>query len=395
MGGGCGPVPNDVELSVARGYLAATTLTCPDGKQVALFGGGFDDGFVFKNDVDVFDCDFDISETSLSQPRSNLAATTLTCKGKQFALFGGGLGSSGASNDVDVFACCDTNNSKVERLEPLILSQSRFSLAATTMTCNGKQFALFGGGRVNFTGDYNNNVDVFGCCDETCDVQLLYTLELSQPRTYLAATTLTCPDGKQFALFGGGYDDDDRNDVDVFACCDETCDVQFLNTIYLSQPRSRLAATTLICNGKQFALFGGGVGNDDYRDDVDVFACCDNNGEVERVDTVYLSQPRSFLAATTLTCNGRQFALFGGGFTTDSNPSKVVDIFGCCDTNCDLIEHIKTVYLSKSRGGLASITMNDCCNREIVLFGGGSNEPIFINVTFNDVDIFDCEDILG
>ena len=115
-------------------------------------------------------------------------------------------------------------------------------------------------------------MDVFHCNFEESKTTL------SEPRNRLAATTLTCPDGKQFALFGGGYYNGDyRNDVDVFGCCDETCDVQFLNTIYLSQPRSDLAAITMNdCCNREVALFGGGEdGNGNYVNNVDIFDCDD------------------------------------------------------------------------------------------------------------------------
>jgi hypothetical protein len=343
MGGGCGPVPNDVELSVARAYLEATKLTCPDGKQVALFGGGNSSGV----------------------PR----------------------------NDVDVFECCDTTN-EVQLLDTVYLSERRYNLAATTLTCpNGKQVALFGGGN-NAGGSTKNDVDVFECCDTTCDVQLLDTVYLSKPRSNLAATTLTCPNGKQVALFGGGLGNDNTysNDVDVFECCDTTCDVQLLDTVYLSKPRAYLAATTLTCaDNKQVALFGGGGDAFDVRNDVDVFACCDETCDVQLLDTVYLSKPRYGLAATTLTCpNGKQFALFGGGLD-DNNFRNDVDVFECCDDNGS-IEYKKTIYLSEPRGNLAATTINDCCNREVALFGGGrDNNTTYYNV----VDIFDCEDIMG
>ena len=163
MGGGCGPVvPNDIELSEPRVYLAATTLTC-NGKQFALFGGGRNDVDTYKNDVDVFECNFQKSKTTLSEPRGFLAATTLKCNGKQYSLFGGGQGSNGDSNDMDVFECCDTN-CDVEFLKTVNLSQSRRYLAATTMNdCCNKEVALFGGG-IGSNGN-SNVVDIFDCED--------------------------------------------------------------------------------------------------------------------------------------------------------------------------------------------------------------------------------------
>ena len=113
MGGGCGPEPSELDLSVARDNLAATTITCPDGKSYALFGGGGDGGSYF-NDVDVFEC-CDVTNNiqykttlQLSSGRSDLAATTFTdCCNKEYALFGGGDDGNSYSNTVNLFDCTD------------------------------------------------------------------------------------------------------------------------------------------------------------------------------------------------------------------------------------------------------------------------------------------------
>ena len=54
MGGGCGPEPYELELSVARSNLAATTFTDCCNKEYALFGGGR--GSSYSNTVNLFDC---------------------------------------------------------------------------------------------------------------------------------------------------------------------------------------------------------------------------------------------------------------------------------------------------------------------------------------------------
>lgn len=56
MGGGCGPVPNDIELSVARTGLAATTLNDCCNREVVLFGGDQKLGG-YTNNIDIFDCE--------------------------------------------------------------------------------------------------------------------------------------------------------------------------------------------------------------------------------------------------------------------------------------------------------------------------------------------------
>ena len=172
MGGGCGPEPSELDLSVPRYYLAATTITCNDGNSYALFGGGYDGigGYIYVNDVDVFECcDGTITRTQtlqLQNARDRLAATTITCPdGKSYALFGGGF-SGGATyyNDVDVFECCDVTND-IQYKTTLRLSSRRYNLAATTFTdCCNKEYALFGGGKVDIS-TYSNTVNLFDCTD--------------------------------------------------------------------------------------------------------------------------------------------------------------------------------------------------------------------------------------
>ena len=221
MGGGCGPEPSELDLSVARDNLAATTITCPDGKSYALFGGGYDGSYF---------------------------------------------------NDVDVFECCDGT---ITRTQTLQLQNARDRLAATTITCpDGKSYALFGGG---FSGGatYYNDVDVFECCDGT--IVYKEKVELQNARAGLAATTITCPDGNSYALFGGGVGSGVYNDVDVFECCDVTNDIQYKTTLQLSSERYILAATTFTdCCNKEYALFGGGWdGSGSYSNTVNLFDCTD------------------------------------------------------------------------------------------------------------------------
>jgi len=286
MGGGCGPEPSELDLSVARDNLAATTITCPDGKSYALFGGGYDGSYF---------------------------------------------------NDVDVFECCDGT---ITRTQTLQLQNDRSNLAATTITCpDGKSYALFGGGYSFDGGDiYYNDVDVFECCDVTNNIQYKTTLQLQNARGYLAATTITCPDGKSYALFGGGYSGGITfyNDVDVFECCDVTNDIQYKTTLQLQNARGFLAATTITCpDGKSYALFGGGLGYDGgttYYNDVDVFECCDVTNNIQYKTTLRLSSRRAELAATTFTdCCNKEYALFGGGKVGISSFSNTVDLFDCTD----------------------------------------------------------------
>jgi hypothetical protein len=95
-----------LELSVARDRLAATSVTAPDGKQYALFGGGL----AITDTVDIFHCNdngvFYTKSTNFNRgpPRNTLAATTVNCGGIDYGLFGGGFtGVNVRVNDIDIF----------------------------------------------------------------------------------------------------------------------------------------------------------------------------------------------------------------------------------------------------------------------------------------------------
>jgi hypothetical protein len=213
MGAGCGP-NLDPQLSENRSNLEATTVTCPNGNQQALFGGG---GATGQSDVvDIFDGGDSLERTidSLSVARNFLAATSVQCNDKGYALFGGGFSGASSVNDVDVFECNDDGISFKERLG---LSVAREFLVATSVQCNDKGYALFGGG---FAGASSvNDVDVFECND--AGLFFKERLELSVGRNSLAATSVRCND-KGYALFGGGFAGASSvNDVDVFECNDD------------------------------------------------------------------------------------------------------------------------------------------------------------------------------
>jgi hypothetical protein len=97
-----------LELSVARDRLAATSVTAPDGKQYALFGGGFENTGV-TDTVDIFHCNdngvFYTKTTNFNSgpPRFRLVATTVNCGGVDYGLFGGGSDGTGTVNDIDIF----------------------------------------------------------------------------------------------------------------------------------------------------------------------------------------------------------------------------------------------------------------------------------------------------
>ena len=134
-------------LSAARSLLAATTITY-NGIDYAVFGGG--------NGSDVVDFMYltgsgnsitanRISGT-LSTPRYNLGATTITYNGVEYAVFGGGAYGSKNSDVVDfMYLTTEDNKIKINKISET-LSEARADLAATTITYNGIDYAAFGGG---------------------------------------------------------------------------------------------------------------------------------------------------------------------------------------------------------------------------------------------------------
>jgi hypothetical protein len=151
-----------LELSVDRSNLAATSVQCND-KGYALFGGGRGAGFISVNDVDVFECNdaglFFKERLELSVAREQLAATSVTAPdGKQYALFGGGFANTVVTDTVDIFHCND-NGVFYTKTTNFNRGPQRSDLAATTVNCGGVDYGLFGGG---FTGSVNiNDIDIF------------------------------------------------------------------------------------------------------------------------------------------------------------------------------------------------------------------------------------------
>jgi protocatechuate 3,4-dioxygenase beta subunit len=312
-----------------------------------LFAGGRyidDNGNVFSNDVDVFACNEDgVYQKELTQftgpGRYGLAATTIRCNdGNEYAIVAGGgydVGNDNVfSNDVDVFACNADGVYQKELTQ--FTGPARASLAATTIRCNdGKEYALIAGGdygndEISF---YSNDVDVFAC-----NADGVYQKELTQftgpGRSNLAATTITCGNDEYVLIAGGVYKNDGNfvysNDVDVFACNADGVIYQHDNFQFTGPARAALAATTITCpDGKQYALFAGGY-DGVFSNDVDVFACNDD-GKVYHKEVIQFTGPaRAFLAATTITIDCKQYALFMGGVTAATNEyTDAIDIYDC------------------------------------------------------------------
>ena len=99
---------------------------------------------------------------------------------------------------------------------------------------------------------------------------------MSVARFNLAATNVTAPDGKKYALFGGGRNrTDDSNVVDIFHCNDNGVFFTKSTTFNKGPGRRYLTATTVNCGGVDYALFAGGQSFDEpiinIYNDIDIF----------------------------------------------------------------------------------------------------------------------------
>ena len=83
--------------------------------------------------------------------------------------------------------------------------------------------------------------------------------------------------------------------------------------------RSDLAATTITYNGVEYAVFGGGGhGYNEFKDVIDFMYLTGSGSSItaNRISGT-LSARRSRLASTTIKYNGVDYAVFGGGDCDD------------------------------------------------------------------------------
>ena len=94
---------------------------------------------------------------------------------------------------------------------------------------------------------------------------------------------------------------------------DTTINVSRTNApLTLSSERSWLSATTISYNGVDYAIFGGGNSSDGISNTIDVYF--NSSGTFRKLNTsVTLSVVRSCLAVTSISRNGVDYAIFGGG----------------------------------------------------------------------------------
>ena len=137
---------------------------------------------------------------------------------------------------------------------PLTLSSERSWLSATTISYNGVDYAIFTGGNNSFS----RTIDIFYFNSSGTFSMLSTSVSLSVGRRWLKATTITynCVD---YAIFAGGENSSgDSNVIDVFYFNSSGTFRKLNTSVSLSVGRSCLAVTSISRNGVDYAIFGGG-----------------------------------------------------------------------------------------------------------------------------------------
>ena len=132
-----------------------------------------------------------------------MAATTITYNGIDYAVFGGGNN----SNVVDFMYLTGSGSSISSDKISGTLSTPRVDLVATTITYNGVDYAVFSGNDISDVVDF---MYLTGSGSSISSDKISGTL--STPRIDLAATTITY-NGVDYAVFGGGDGDNGRSDL--------------------------------------------------------------------------------------------------------------------------------------------------------------------------------------
>ena len=259
-----------------------------------------------------------------------------------------------AEVSVDVDVTVNFNLPALARTTPTELSQARTYLAATSVG----NYALFGGG---YTGSYTDVVDAY-------DMSLTRTTPtvLSSGRFYLTATSIAPTGGSSpqngYALFAGG------RGVPIYATVD-AYDLTLTRTTppALTQARDKLASTTV----GNYALFGGGQTGafSGYTDVVDAY---DQNLTLQTAPAV-LSQARRSLAATTVG----NYALFAGG----NNGSSYFDVVDAYSETLDKVTSPDVLSEGVSNLAATSIAAVGSSSPQsgYALFGGGENASSYTN----------------
>ena len=321
-------------LSQARSNLAATTVG-----DYALFGGGYGSSSNYYSTVDTYTSSLTKSTaTSLSSARSNLSATTVG----DYALFGGGY--SGISND---YSTVDTYTSSLTKSTATSLSQARHNLATTTVG----SYALFGGGL------FGANIDNVSAVVDAFNQNLarLTPSSLNNGKQALIATSTP-----SYALFGGGYKENYQSGTGYYDNNFADIDAYNQNLVKstptsLSSGRRNLGATKL----GPFAIFAGGYsltgihhsaqsGTSTYYSNVDIYydSLAKSNGP-------NLQSSRDYSAATTIG----NYAIVAGGHN-DSQYLSDADVYINKDSMLELNVYKGSKYKFQNMSSEETVTSN-------------------------------------
>ena len=378
--------------------LADTIETNNSNIQYAIFAGGFSGDIInATNDVNVFICNDDgvfrdtRNNTALDTAIDRASITTVRSNsGQSYALIGGGYNTDGLITDLIQVLICNDGGVFTDTSLNLFLPTAEN--AATTINTSNFSMALIAGG--DFGGEsFSSDVDAVECNDDGLFTFGSPIANLNQARRYISATTIKSIDStREYALFAGGeetigFTKTPYNDVDCFFINDGALDV--LNVEFLSQPRFNLASTTIqSASGKQYSLFAGGAADDEttgpFFDTIDVYVANDT-GVYKDTSSVILSNPKSRLTATTLTCaDGSSLALFAGGADSTTTFNDI-DIYFANDDGVYFEDNIVMDFESCLLGG-TNLVNKAGDQAEYAIFAGGVNNN-FTNFS-NDVNVF-------
>ena len=263
--------------------------------------------------------------TNLSGGRSNMAAISIhTTDNKEFALFGGGYINYAAKSTVDVYDQYYTHTLSNDMKVP------RYNLAACKMP--EFQTVVFAGGK-DVSNNCLNLMEYYSYDGGGSVVLEGGTIQyLRTPRSDLAAASV----GEAMLFAGGLSGTQETNVVEAFLKNDE-----YVNVTVLADPVCDLASAS----NDNYAIFAGGSGNGNSRAQVTAY-----DSELSRITPTVLSVARSNLSAA----RAGNYVLFAGG---GPNTVDAYDLF--------LTRTIPEV-LSEPGYLKAATTLHD-----FALFGGG------------------------
>jgi hypothetical protein len=255
-----------LKLSTKRSWVSGTSAGL-----LAFFVGGFSTKLEAKSAaVDVFDgSKVTVSAmTPLPSGRMFHSATAIESTNGTISLWvGGGSDDNGVTGAVHVMHYTEGNSGGWNVFN---LSSKRAKLVSAAVSSKTSNFVVFAGGEGaqgdgekgwNCTGSFcmSTNVDIF-----SREGELLQTLALSEPRSRLAAVTLGC----RVVFAGGKTLDGFSTAVDVLDVCNSAAPTISAGSA-LSEARADLAGAAASVGEAQKAFFVGGLGDSGVSSAVD------------------------------------------------------------------------------------------------------------------------------